>query len=396
MTEAAAQAAVPEPTPAPVAQPALWGRILVWLRWAKALAITIAVLFVLTIAAEAARLYFVAREIHPILGYAAVAVMLAAGALLFVPAYRFLRVPRALKPPENPPLEKMRMSHIRAEVRFLGKYLRNCARNPEFEDRQAIIETARGELAELLRRTSGGDLAASNAELEKWTAERMGEVLRDVDERADRLIYQEALTVGVGTAASPNGTLDAFVVLWRSLGLTGKLAVMYYGRPGPMGILAICRDVTVAAVSAAYLDRFSDSLGSVLAKTVGGVAGVVAGPAVEGVTNAMVLIRIGYLTKERCRSFRYWNQTTQRSALVRALRATQRVAVGLTTEIFRQVGGGLGAVADAAARGIAQAAGAAADRVSSAAGSAWTKATEFGGRIGDMFGRKKETVDGGE
>ncbi len=192
-------------------------------------------------------------------------------------------------------------------------------------------------------------------------------------------------------------SLDAFVD--RIAFLASKLAILYYGKPGPMGTLAICRDVAIAVVSAAYLDTFSDSLGRVLTKTVGGVTGVLAGPAVEGVTNALVVIRIGYLTKERCRSFRHWNQNAQRSAFVKALQATQKVAVGLTTEIFRQVGTGLGAAAEVAAKNIAEAAGAAAKSVGSVAGAAWSSANEFGEKIGAMFTRSNADADtrpGGE
>ena len=379
---------------------AFWNRILRWARWLKFGATTVVVLFFVLLAAEATRFYFLVRDVHPLLGYGVLALVGAGSLLLAIPAYRFFSVPRALTPPSNPPFAEMTMTHLRAEVRFLDRYLRNCRRNPEFADKWEEIDRARDELDGLMRKAGrGGSIAELNDKLVRWTGRRMAAVLGDVDERAERLIYQEALAVGIGTAASPNGTLDAFVMLWRSVNLASKLAILYYGKPGPMGILAICRDVTIAVVSAAYLDTFSDSLGRVLTKTVGGVTGVVAGPAVEGVTNALVVIRIGYLTKERCRSFRYWNQNAQRSAFVKALQATQKVAIGLTTEIFRQVGTGLGAVADVAAKNIAEAAGAAAKRVGSVAGAAWSSANEFGEKIGAMFTRSNadaETRRGGE
>jgi hypothetical protein len=63
------------------------------------------------------------------------------------------------------------------------------------------------------------------------------------------------------------------------------------------------------------------------------------------VTNALVLVRIGYLARERCRSFRRWDLETRRGAVLASLAATQKVALGLTTELLRQVGSGLGAVA---------------------------------------------------
>lgn len=368
--------------------PAFWDHIHRWVRWLKLGATAVVVLFFIIVAAETARFYFLLRDVHPLLGYGAIVLVGAGSLLVAIPAYRFFSVPRALKPPDNPPLPEMTLAHLQAESRFLDRYLRNCRRNPAFTDKWAAIDRARNELDGLMRKTPrDGNIAELNDELARWTGERMGAVLGDVDERAERLIYEEALAVGVGTAASPNGTLDAFVMLWRSVNLTSKLAILYYGKPGPLGILAICRDVSIAMVSAAYLDKFSDSLGRILTKNVGGVTGVVAGPAIEGLTNALVVIRIGYLAKERCRSFRYWSQDAQRSAFVKALQATQKVALGLTTEIFRQVGSGLGAVAGVAAKKIAEAAGAAAKSVGSVAGAAWSSANELGGKIGAMFTR---------
>lgn len=363
----------------------LWESLHRWIRWLKIGVYTITGLFFFILLAEAVRLHALAADVHPILGYATILLMLAGLLLIALPVYRFLRVPRALTPPHVPPPEAMRLSDIHAEIRFLDRYLSNCSRNPEFADRLDDIATAQRELTRLRGKTAAGDVAALDEELGHWAGTTMSAILADVDARAERLIYQEALAVGVGTAVSPNGTLDAFVMLWRSVNVASKLATLYYGRPGPLGTLAICRDVSIATVSAVYLDKFSDSLAKILTKAVGGVAGVVAGPAVEGVTNALVLIRIGYLAKGRCRSFRQWNQSTQTSALLEALAATQKVTVGLTTEIFRQAGSGLGAVAESAARNIAQAAGAAAQGLGTAAGSAWSAAAGLGGKIGATF-----------
>ena len=108
---------------------------------------------------------------------------------------------------------------------------------------------------------------------------------------------------------------------------------------------------------------------------------------------ATVFSRIGYLAKERCRSFRYWSEDAQRSAFVKALQATQKVALGLTTEIFRKVGTGLSAVAAVAAKNIAEAAGAAAKSVTSVAGATWSRANALGGKIGSMFTRSDANAE---
>ena len=125
---------------------------------------------------------------------------------------------------------------------------------------------------------------------------------------------------------------------------------------------------------AGYIQNLTDSLGSIVAKSVGGVAGVVAGPAMEGTTNALVLIRIGYLAQERCRSLRRWDACARRNALVSALASTQKVAFGLTAEIVRQAGVGLLTVGGAVASGVANLAGSAKSGIATAADAAKTGA----------------------
>ncbi len=371
----------------------LWDRVHVWMRWARIGASAIAAVFVVIVVIEAVRLYQLAANAHPVVGYLTLTAMLAASLLIAIPIYRFLRVPRAIRPPECPPPEHLRAADLRAEIRFLKRYLRNCARNPTFAAEATAIGTAREELDALLRKVGSGSDAELSEELGTWGHDRMGAILAQVDDRADRLIYQESLTVGLATAASPNGTLDAFVMLWRSVQLVSRLAVLYYGRPGPVGTLRICRDVSLATVSAAYLDNISDSLGNIVTRSVGHAAGLVVGPAVNGVTNALVLIRIGYVAKERCRSFRYWNERERQSALITALSATKKVAVGLTTEIFRQIGTGVGALAEATAKTVSQAAQAAAKGIGAVTDSAVEVATELRDKITGVFKRKPPDAD---
>jgi hypothetical protein len=246
------------------------------------------------------------------------------------PLWRFCAAPRAVSPPAIPPRAELRLAHVDAELTYLLRYLDMAARNPE---------------------------------------------------------------LGVGTAASPNGVLDAYLMLWRSLALVSRLAVLYYGRPGVLGTLRVARDVGMATAGAASLQSAGDSLGSVLARTAGGLTGVLGGPAFQGVTNAVVLVRVGYLARERCRSFRRWDLDARKSALRGAVGATQRVAVGLATEILRQVGYGIGAVAQQAASGAQRLGSAALGGLSQAAGSTADWAAEIGQKLAGFLRGKPEERD---
>lgn len=360
-------------------------RIVCWLR--RLLYVTVG-LFAFVVIVQATQLYRLASDVSPWLGYAWLGVVAAGAILVGVPVWEFLRMPRVVQPPKLPPADALTLGHLSAEVRYLDEYLSNCSRNSELTEKSQAIRDARSELTALagrFGRSTQDQVAALDRELTQWVGRVMPAILDEIDRKAERIIYQESLAVGLATAASPNGTLDAFVMLWRAVNLSSKLATLYYGRPGVWGTLAVCRDVSVATAMAGYMQNVSESLGSVVAKSVGGITGVVAGPAIDGATNALVLIRIGYLTQNRCRSFRQWDTQARQSALVAALASTQRIAVGLTAELLRQVGSGLTAAASAAATGMAHAAASAATRISAVAESAISAAVGFGQSLSANF-----------
>lgn len=360
----------------------LWNQLGETYRWLKLAFFVAAGLLGLILLGEMARIYQTAASFHPWAGYGSLVLMGAGAVLVFLPVKQFLAMPRVVEPPPVPARDAVGIDQLRAEAKYLGRYLDNCGRNPCFSPQLALIQHARAELDDYLRRLGAGsetEAPALDRELTDWTKRRMTAILADVDERADRLIYQESLAVGMATAVSPNGTLDAFVMLWRSVRLVSQLSVLYYGRPGLWGTLLVCRDVSVATALAGFLQNVTDSLGGILVRSVGGVTSVVAGPALDGVTNGLVLIRIGYLARERCRSFRQWDAQTRKSALGSALAATQKVALGLSSEILRQLGGTIGVVASRVASGVVQVATGAADRVTSAAESALARAGSVAG-----------------
>jgi len=220
---------MPESTPTAAAPSSLLDQFHRWLRWARWALWAAAGFFVLVALFEGVRLFQTAYGVHPAFGYLTIAGILAAGALIAWPIWRFLHVPRVVRPPAVPASDELGIDHLRAEVRYLERYLTACRRNEELADQAQLIDEARTDLRRLaVRVRSGTDAQAAELgrELTAWTGERMTTILADLDARAEKLIYREALAVGVGTAASPNGTLDAFVVLWRSVNLASRLAVL--------------------------------------------------------------------------------------------------------------------------------------------------------------------------
>jgi putative membrane protein len=348
----------------------LWSSLDPVFRWARRAVTITAVLVFGFVLLEAIRLYQTLAGIHPWIGVAALLGLGVALALVIAPAWRFIQMPRVVEPPPLPADGRLDRSQLSAEIRYLDQYLANCQTNYAFATQMMTIASARQELHVLAadaRNATSQNIEPILKRLRDWSDRSMDRALADVDDRADRLIYQEALSVGLATAASPNGVLDAFVMLWRSVRLVSELGLLYYGRPGFWGVMAICRDVAAAVAVAGTMQNVSNSLGNILAGTLGKAGGLLAGPAVDGITNALVLIRIGHLAKERCRSFRRWDAATRQNAILSALSATQSVGFGLASEILRRVGSGVGALANGLASKLGEAGEQALDAAEAAA-----------------------------
>jgi uncharacterized membrane protein YcjF (UPF0283 family) len=378
-------------------QNGLWRQFAAMYRWGKIAFSVGIVLFATLLLGQGLWIVRTAGEVHPWLGgLVGVGLLAACGYLLGVPMLKYLRTPKVVEPPTTS-TGAVQPSDVRQLTRYLDKVLANGLANPALSDTHAAIRTARPQLADFARKARTVkplDAVQLDKELAEWADRTLPAIWKPIDQRVERLIYQEAVTVGVATALSPNGTLDAYVMLWRSTNLISEIATIYYGRPGFLGTLAVCRDVAVATAVAGYVQSVTDSLGNLALHSIGGVTGVVAGPAMDGVTNALVLTRIGYLAQRRCHSYRPWNPAMRKSALLSAISSTRKVAFGLSSEVLRTAGVGIGAVAGAAASSVAMVAESAAEKVGAAASAVAQSAAGIGSTLKNRilgaayFGRK--------
>jgi len=144
------------------------------------------------------------------------------------------------------------------------------------------------------------------------------------------------------TALSPNGTLDAFLVLWRNINLVAALARLYYGRPGLIGTGVILRDVSSAILLSSVLEQISDMGGSLLRKLGEGgrtipLLGALVGPVLDGTINGLMTMKVGYLAQERCRSFRAWDGRTKRGIIRRTFHLVSDSAALFMEELNKSV-----------------------------------------------------------
>jgi putative membrane protein len=124
------------------------------------------------------------------------------------------------------------------------------------------------------------------------------DLVAPLDARAKALTSAAARRVSVVTAVSPRAFVDVLFVLWESVRLIRRLAILYGGRPGTIGMIRLLKAVTghlAVTGSIAVGD-------TIIQQFVGhGLAGRLSAKLGEGVVNGLMTARIGLSAMDVCR-----------------------------------------------------------------------------------------------
>lgn len=163
----------------------------------------------------------------------------------------------------------------RNEGRALVRDLLDLARRaPRLARARAQVESHLGEIID------GADLVR--------LAER--ELMAPLDVEARNLVSAAAKRVSVVTAVSPRAAVDLLFVFATALGLVRRLAILYGGRPGAIGMWRLMR-LVIAHLTVTGGMAVGDSL---LQQMIGhGVAAKLSARLGEGVLNGLLTARLG-------------------------------------------------------------------------------------------------------
>ena len=340
------------PVPVPAAPPAekppqQWELAAQWAqgwRVVKLAASVLVVIAFLMVIGQGYLFYRLFDDLHPIAGLVYIVVLTAGLAWLVArPVAAFLSMPVAARPPDilidpKAPAPKA----IAARLNYDVRYLKMLAANPEGQAERAAIEAsiAKGRaLAAHATRATPEEAIALSIDLQTFEREHIEALLAPLDKRVNQIIHAEAVGVGVATAISMNGTVDAFIVLWRNANLVARVSRIYFGRPHLMGSLRILRDVAAIVVAARALEDVTDITGEVVGSLLGRMGGLIAGPVMDGGINAMMTLKLGYLAKRRCRSFKGWTAVQAAAISEGALQEVKAESGSVISDLMKRLGG---------------------------------------------------------
>ncbi len=131
------------------------------------------------------------------------------------------------------------------------------------------------------------DAIIDGADLVRLTERHL---MAPLDAEATRLVSGAAKRVSVVTAVSPRAAVDLVFVLVTAIGLVRRLALLYGGRPGTLGMIRLFRQV-IAHLAVTGGMAAGDSL---IQQVVGhGLAAKLSARLGEGVVNGLLTARLG-------------------------------------------------------------------------------------------------------
>jgi hypothetical protein len=279
-----------------------------------ALSVLIIILFIIFVVNQTFQVVNLASRVHPAFGTGLLwFLVIVYTALIVLPLWMLIKMPRALRPPEKDTGE-------------------------EYEDYLRRLS------ARLKKNSDLKDIPLSNPiDIEK--------AIKILDKKSTGIIRETASTVFVATAISQSGRLDAFMVLLALAQMVWKVSRVYYQRPNLSEMVQLYANVAGTTFIASELDDVDISrqvepivgsvLGASISSAIPGVhmaAMVVTNSLLVGAANAFLILRVGAITKKYCGSLvRMERKKVRTLATVEAARLLSLVVVNMAGTVTKTI-----------------------------------------------------------
>lgn len=243
--------------------------------------------FILFLIAQISNLVYLADRVDPLLGDILLVTLIGLVAiLLIIPLVTYLRLPKAILPPQSKDPELV--------AAYQESLIRRYKRNRYLKKQGIHINTI----------------------------EDVQKAMPLLDAQADKVIQYNTIRTFAGTAISQNGAFDSLIVFYFSINTLWRVSHLYFQRTSLRQLLNLYSNVGLMVIGAKLVEDQLDeilednieefihelaaqgaettaSVGARATKFIPGLGNVVES-IVQGTFNGLMILRIGLITKKYC------------------------------------------------------------------------------------------------
>ena len=266
----------------------------------------ISLFFIYIIIRELLELYYYAQSIHPIFGYAVLAIILIAFIyFVFVPLYKIFTLP--VNP--GPVLSKSK------EEALIAKRVKRFTKNKFLQDKQIDIDDA------------------------KDNRERYTQTIQILEKESANIRKKYVAQLFYSSSISQNGFIDAMLVLSYSVNMVKDIFVLYNGRVTNRDLLNIAKKIyfSIAIAGSEGIEYVTDEIITKLASD--GVKSIpfidkILGSIADGFLNALLLNRISYITENYCKLTHIESNNDLFPSPAKVFNATKHITADMTIKLI--------------------------------------------------------------
>ena len=274
--------------------------------------IVIGVLLTFFAVLELLRAYQILREMHPIAGYAFLAIIIGALVWLVVYVWGNMAVfPKALKPPKIDDVESATDRQLKKYIQYLKRFLQRLISNPNLtDDDRSQITNALSQLED----QSATDRTETLNRITSIEENHIKPVLKTLDAAASRQIRDSMRDIMVGVTLSPYKSADLLIVLYRNLVMVVRIVRVYRVRPSLSEQLGIFSDIINVIATVNYINMGKNLIEGIASRVPG--IGRFVDDIAQGIGAGFMTTITGHAAMDRCRSFRGWNEAEAKKHLL--------------------------------------------------------------------------------
>ncbi|MHC5180986.1 MAG: DUF697 domain-containing protein [Planctomycetota bacterium] len=274
--------------------------------------IVIGVLLTFFAVLEVLRAYQILREMHPVAGYAFLAIIAGVLGWLVVYVWGNMAVfPKALKPPRIDDVQAATDRQLKKYVQYLKRFLQRLIANPNLsdDDRSQITHA----LSQLESQSAADRLAVLNL-ITAIEENHIKPVLKTLDAAAAKQVRDSMRDIMVGVTLSPYKSADLLIVLYRNLVMVVRIVRVYRVRPALSEQLGIFSDIINVIATVNYINMGKNLIEGLGSKVPG--IGRFVDDIAQGIGAGFMTTITGHAAMDRCRSFRGWNEVEAKKHLL--------------------------------------------------------------------------------